>query len=169
MFSIKGSREPQPGPGDWTLEIHDRPDGSVPYEKFRASLDPYTRTALDISVEQILAKQGQNVCASTKLGRNLKRGLYEFKISKPLATICNELGIPVPSQFSDRKPILLRVFFAVEGARIVLLLGGYDKKKDDGEKRQKKEIDAARALLEEHKRRGRDERRRRGGATDTCI
>lgn len=158
MFSIKGNRAPEPGPGDWTLEIHDRPDGSIPYENFRAYLDPYTRAALDISVEHILAKQGQNVCASTKLGRNLKRGLYEFKISKPLATMCNELGTPVPSRFADRQPILLRVFFAVEGARIVLLLGGYDKKKDDGEKRQNKEIRLARALLAEHK-----EKRKREG------
>lgn len=158
MFSIKGSREPEPGPGDWNLEIHDRPDGSMPYETFRASLDKYTRAALDISVDYILAKQGHNVCASDKFGRNLKRGLYEFKIGKPLATTCNELGIPLPPQFSDGKPVLLRIFFAVEGARIVLLLGGYDKKKDDSDKRQNKEIEVARALLVEHKERQKRER-----------
>ncbi len=139
MFPSKGSREPEPGPGDWTLEIHDRPDGSMPYETFRASLDEYTRAALDISVNSILAKQGHNVCASGKFGRNLRRGLYEFKIGKPLATICNELGIPLPPQFSVGKSVLLRIFFAVEGARIVLLLGGYDKKKDNSDKRQNKE------------------------------
>ncbi len=153
MFSHRSGREPQPGPSDWTLEIHDRADGSIPYETFRASLDPYTRASLDISVQYVLAKQGHNVCASPKFGRNLKRGLYEFKIGKPLDTICNELGIPVPTQFSDGKPVLLRVFFAVEGARIVLLLGGYDKKKDDSENRQNKEIGVARALLAEHKER----------------
>lgn len=153
MFPRKSSREPEPGPGDWTLEIHDRADGTVPYETFRASLDPYTRAALDISVENVLAKQGHNVCASPKFGRNLKRGLYEFKIGKPLATICNELGLPIPPQFSDGKDVLLRVFFAVEGSRIVLLLGGYDKKRDDSEKRQNKEIGIARTLLSEHKER----------------
>jgi hypothetical protein len=161
MFFIKGSREPEPGPGDWTLEIHDRPDGSMPYKTFRASLDEYTRAVLDISVKYILAKQGHNVCASLKFGRNLKRGLYEFKIGKPLATICNEFGIQVPPQFSDGKPVLLRIFFAVEGARIVLLLGGYDKKKDDSEKRQIREIGVARALLAEHKERQKREKKKR--------
>jgi hypothetical protein len=87
MFPRKSSREPEPGEGDWTLEIHDRADGTVPYETFRASLDPYTRAALDISAENVLAKQGHNVCASPKFGRNLKRGLYEFKIGKSLATL----------------------------------------------------------------------------------
>ena len=153
MFPFKVSREPEPGPGEWTLQVHDRADGSIPYQIFASSLDEYTRATLDISVRGILAKQGHNVASTPKIGRNLRRGLYEFKIGKPLATICNELDIPVPPQFSGKKEILLRVFFAVEGSKIVLLLGGYDKKKDDTDKRQQKEIEVARALLAEHKER----------------
>lgn len=162
MFPFKGNREPEPGPGVWKLQVHDRLDGSIPYESFRTSLDEYARAALDISVQEILAKQGHNVCASPKTGKNLKRGLYEFKIGKPLATICSDLGIPVPPQFSEAKDVLLRVFFSVEGAKIVLLLSGYNKKKDDSSRRQDKEIEVARTLLAEHKERGKKEKREKG-------
>jgi hypothetical protein len=45
------------------------------------------------------------------------------------------------------------VFFAVCGAKIVLLLGGYDKGADPSDRRQQREIRLARRLLAEHKQR----------------
>jgi len=82
MSQVKSWREPDHGPNDWILEVHDRLDGSVPYENFRSSLNEYTRAVLDISIREILAKQGNNICNSPKYGRNLRKGLYEFKVCR---------------------------------------------------------------------------------------
>ena len=49
--------------------------------------------------------------------------------------------------------MLLRVFCAFHGARIVLLFHGYDKLRDPSPKRQHKEIAKARKLNEEWRRR----------------
>ena len=47
----------------------------------------------------------------------------------------------------DTETILLRVFVAFHGNRVVLLLDGYDKAADPSPKRQQREIAAARKLL----------------------
>ena len=137
-------------PGEWTIEVYERPDGSCPYDTFLKSLDPYRQIVLSIAVEEVLGRQGHNVCGSS-WGKPLGRGLYEFRVNKSLEALCNEIGIPVPEDYAANPEILLRAFFAVEGARIVLLLSGYDKRKDSSQKRQDREIKDARKLLKEHK------------------
>lgn len=151
--------EPEPGPGQWTLQVAEAADGSCPYETFLADLDEYSRTVLDIAVRTFLARQGHNVC-DTEWGKNLRGGLYEFRVRRPLSTLCNLAGIDVPAGLDADREILLRVFFAVEGDRIVLLLAGYDKGADPSEKRQDKEIKRARKLLTDHKEAQRRERSR---------
>jgi hypothetical protein len=141
--------EPEPGPGAWTLQVYERPDGSCPYATFVASLDPYRRTVLDVAVRTFLGRQGHNVCDS-EWGKALGRGLYEFRIRRSLATICHEAGQDAPAGLSPDHKVLLRVFFSVEGAKIVLLLSGYDKGADPSTKRQDREIKLARKLLTEH-------------------
>lgn len=112
----------------------------------------YTRSlCVDIAVKEILGRQGHNVCVSNKIGKSLKGGLYEFKVGKSLSVLCNELGIPVPGGLGDDKELCLRVFFSVEGDRVVVLLAGYDKGKAPGRKKQDAEIEKARSLLAEHK------------------
>ncbi len=135
---------------NWTLQIYETNNGALPYGIFRDSLDVYTRAVLDISVEEILRRQGNNVCNSLKFGRSLRGGLYEFKISKSLSSLVKDLGISHPLTDQGKKSVLLRVFFAVEGEKVLILLAGYDKKKDDSSKRQNKEITYARKLLREH-------------------
>jgi hypothetical protein len=141
--------EPEPGPGAWTLQIYERPDGACPYARFLAELDPYRRAVLDVAVRTFLGRQGHNVC-DTEWGTALGKGLYEFRVRRTLATICREAGAEVPAGVSPDQKVLLRVFFAVEGAKIVLLLSGYDKGADPTAKRQDKEIKLARKLLTEH-------------------
>lgn len=150
MLGNKRERPPDPGPGEWRLEVHDRPNGSIPYNVFLRSLDPYSQIVLGISVEEVLARQGHNVC-NTSWGKALRDGLYEFRVQKSLNALCKEACVPVPEGFHGDKGVLLRVFFTVEGARIVLLLSGYDKGKDPNEKRQNREIKVARKLLREHR------------------
>lgn len=138
-----------PGPGDWKPLVHDRPDGSVPYEIFRQSLDEPTRITLDHAVDYILLAQGHNVCQS-HWGKALKKGLYEFRIGQSISAICKIANIQPPTGAqTDHKP-LLRVFFTVEGEKVVLLLVGYDKAEDTSDKRQKAEIALARQFLKEH-------------------
>jgi hypothetical protein len=134
----------------WTLQIHDRPDGSIPYQIFRESLDPYTLSLLDICVEEVLARQGNNVCA-TSWGKSLGGGLYEFRIRKSIAVVCKEANIPIPDFPNAKKSTLLRVFFAVEGSKIIVLLCAYEKGKDSSTRRQQREIARARKYLLEHR------------------
>jgi hypothetical protein len=149
--------EPEPGPGLWTLQLAEAADGSCPYETFLGDLDEYSFTVLDIAVRTFLGRQGHNVCG-TEWGKSLGGGLYEFRVRRPLNTLCNLAGIDVPVGLDADRKILLRVFFAVEGERIVLLLGGYDKGDDPSDRRQNKEIKRARSLLTEHKEARRRER-----------
>ena len=140
----------EPGPGQWTLEIYEEPNGNCPYATFLKELDPYQRTMLDVAVRMILARQGHNVCA-TEWGKALRGGLYEFRVRRSLATICQETGRELPPGVDSGQRALLRVFFAVEGARIVLLLAGYDKGADPSERRQNKKIKRAKKLLDQHR------------------
>lgn len=114
-----------------------------------ASLDVYRAAVLDVAIRTVLARQGHNICA-TEWGKALGGGLYEFRVRRELATICRESGVEIPAEVSGCGRVLLRVFFAVYGKRIVLLLAGYDKGADPSVRRQGKEIKRARKLLREH-------------------
>ena len=111
------SKRPAPGPGDWKLQVHDRPDGSVPYEIFRQSLDESTRITLDHAVDYILLAQGHNVCQS-RWEKALKKGLFEFRIALSISAICKSANIQAPAGAQVDRKLLLRVFFSVEGEKI---------------------------------------------------
>jgi hypothetical protein len=132
------------------LEVFKTSKGFEPFDVFYRSLSDYQKAVLDIALEEVLARQGHNVCSS-KWGTNLDQGLYEFRVREQLATICRNLGIEPPANMPDGGEVLLRVFFAAYGAKIVLLLGGYDKKRDNSKKRQNKEIAQARKMLTAHR------------------
>ena len=90
------------------------------------------------------------MCASN-WGKSLGAGLYEFRINRSLTALCKEFGVELPIGMRSEESKLFRVFFAVEGQKIILLLGGYDKGKDPSRRKQQKMIRAARALLKRHK------------------
>ena len=139
-----------PHPPEWTLRLYQQREGQIPFEIFRDSLKPYETEILDICIEEILARQGSNVCG-TSWGKFLGSGLYEFRINRSLSAIFTGIGINVPQHFDPKRPIMLRIFFAVEGLKIVLLLSGYDKGKNPNRKKQQDLIKAARKLLKQHK------------------
>jgi hypothetical protein len=141
---------PAPGPGEWTLELYETSKGYEPFAAFYDSLSDYQRAVLDILLEEVLARQGHNVCSSA-WGKNLKEGLYELRVRQDLAAVCQYVGVEPPANMPNGGQVLLRVFFAVYGAKVVLLLGGYDKGRDPSEKRQNKEIALARKMLTAHK------------------
>jgi hypothetical protein len=134
----------------WQIELLRSPNGQIPYLTFRDSLNPYETELLDLCVEEILARAGINVC-ETNWGKALGAGLYEFRINRSINTLINHLGIEPPGEFKSDQTKLLRVFFTVEGQKIILLLSGYDKGKDPSRSKQQKMIGAARSLLKRHK------------------
>ena len=140
-----------PEPGGWTLEVYERADGSCPYSIFLKNLDPYSQLVVDICVKEVLTRQGHEVCG-TSWGTPLGGGLYEFRIRKSLTSLRKEVQVAAPKEIDEGREILLRVFFAVEGAHIVLLLSGYDKGKNSKSRRQEREIVKARKLLNEYRR-----------------
>ena len=143
------SQSPQVQP-QWSIELLMLPSGQIPYETFRNSLDPYEKELLDLSIEMILGRQGNNVCETT-WGKSLGAGLYEFRINRSLSALFSDLGIGAKDHLRSRESKLFRVFFAVEGAKVILLLSGYNKGKDPSRKKQQKLIKTARAYLKQHK------------------
>lgn len=120
------------------------------FERSFSSLGPYEQAVLGAAVKHVLAPGGMDVCRN-EWGKNLGKGLYEFRIRRSLRTILREHGpagavdsIDLPD--ADRK-VLLRAFCTFHGSRVVLLLSVYNKGKDPSEKRQAREIKAARQAL----------------------
>ena len=134
----------------WHIELLRLPNGQIPYLTFRSSLNPYEEELLDLCIEQILARAGLNVC-ETNWGKALGAGLYEFRIHRSLKALANQLGIELPGEFNGDRSKLLRVFFTVEGQKIILLISGYDKGKDPSRRKQQKMIETGRSLLKRHK------------------
>ncbi len=64
---------------------------------------------------------------------------------RSLATILSSAGIADAGR--ARRAVLVRVFCAFSGNKVIILLGGYDKRKDTRAKRQQCEIAAATAAL----------------------
>lgn len=123
----------------WRIEIADER-----FERFMRKLRPYEQAVLDAAIRHVLAVEGIDICAS-EWGKSLGGGLYEFRVRRSLATILARAGVDDADAKGGR--VLLRVFCAFEGRRIVLLLGGYDKLRDPSAKRQQREIVAARRAL----------------------
>jgi hypothetical protein len=134
----------------WHIDLLRLPNGQIPYQKFRLSLNPYETELLDLCVEEILARAGINVIG-TNWGKALGAGLYEFRVHRSLNSLANLLGITLPVDVRGNQSKLLRIFFAVEGQKIILLLSGYDKGRDPSRKKQQKMIEHARSLLRQHK------------------
>ncbi len=120
------------------------------FERAFNKLPQYEQAVMVAAIENVLATLGHEVCA-TEWGKNLKEGLYEFRVRKSLRAIHEEFkqnGASVPDLPADSdRDVLLRAFFTVHGDRVILLLHLYDKKRDPSEKRQQREIKKARKLL----------------------
>ena len=116
--------------GPWRIEYYADEFGRAPFRRWFEHQSDAARDVVSWAIERRLAIYGVDVC-SDHWGRNLGGGLYELRVR--------------------RRALLLRVFFAVEQDRVVLLLGGYDKGAQP--KRQSAEIARARRCLAEHRRR----------------
>jgi hypothetical protein len=133
---------------EYEIEFYEE-DGRQPFRRFLDGLDLIKRLAMVAAIEQVLTKQGVDVCRSS-WGKTLGQGLFEFRVRHTAAEIRGMFGgDPLGPGDHERPPgkILLRAFCHAYGDRIVLLLGGYDKGVDSSKRRQQEEIKIARKRL----------------------
>jgi len=132
---------------DWNVEFFEDADKKQPARAFLDSLEEAKRAALIAAIESVLTPLGPDVC-NTEYGKALGKRLYEFRVRHDEQTIRRKVaGDGGSGGGPKRDDILLRVFFAAYGQRIVLLLGGYDKGRDPSTRRQEREIAKARKAL----------------------
>jgi len=129
---------------EWTVEI-----AGDDFVRFMRKLPEYERDVVDAAIHLVLAVEGIAIC-DTEWGKALGGGLYEFRVRRSLATILSSAGIADANR--ARRAVLVRVFCAFSGNKVIILLGGYDKLRDPSAKRQQREIAAARAALSAWKR-----------------
>ena len=137
----------------FTLEFYEE-NGAQPVREWLEALEkkePAKFDAILYGLQEILGKQGIGVCNSD-FGKNLKGGLYEFRLRQDHAQLVSRVQPHLRGTLEDgpEVDVLLRVFFAAYGNKIILLLGGYDKGQDSSSKRQRKEIAIARKRLARH-------------------
>jgi hypothetical protein len=127
--------------GQWTSETESA------FDRWFSSLDPYKQAVLSAAIENVLETYGMDIC-SMEWGKSLGGGLYEFRIRQSLHAVMTFGKIDsAKAKPGEDQTVLMRVFVAFYGEKVVLLMTGYDKGKDSSAKRQNKEIAKARSLL----------------------
>jgi phage-related protein len=119
----------------------------------KEDLSPTKRRALGTAMNEVLQRHGIQVVGERSWGRQLGRGLFEFRVDR---------RIKPDDEIAER--IVLRVFCHAHGDRKILVLHGYDKGKDASSGRQQREIQVARSRLASWRgSRATSRGRRRGG------
>ena len=129
----------------YRLEFYEDEHGDALVHRWlREELTLPKRQALGYAMQVVLQRLGIAVCG-TEFGKQLGRGLFEFRLHRDLRD----------SVSTGREPrrFLFRVFCHVHGDRLILLLAGYDKAEDPSPRRQNAEIALARARLRAWQRR----------------
>lgn len=135
----------------WKVRFYrDLESGDEPAREWLDELngdDEPKRLAALAAVERVLKVHGVNVC-ETEWGKNLGKGLYEFRVRHPASTIRNMFPLRrevSKTQAAAVQPakVLLRIYFTTYGEGVLLLLSGYDKGEDPGKGRQQREIKRA--------------------------
>lgn len=149
---------------DWTIEFFTDDQGRQPAREWLQSLASGQRAAAIAAIEIQLAALGLEIC-STEMGKQLGKGLFEFRIRHDAGVIRRKSG---EQSSAGPEKVLLRIFCHAYGDRIVLLVGGYDKAADPSPRRQNREIETARKRLRSFqlaRKREKTGKRRRGEGT----
>ena len=156
------ARGPEGLPRLWRIEFYEDEAGHKPVlEWIKYELTPTKRRALGTAMRRVLQVHGPAI-NRTAWGRPMAPGIFEFRVrmsGKQVVNLEAEVhGVTVDDarrrfRLNPSEEILLRVFCATHGERIVLLLHGYDKGEDPSKRRQQREIEEARRRLAATKRR----------------
>jgi phage-related protein len=142
---LNRSKNPTVPDRTYEIEFYEDDEGNEPALAFMRSLAPLKKRAIGVAINEVLQYEGPNV-ADGNMGRNLGRGLYEFRLDQNAEQILRRKGKD-PKPKADEGKILLRLFFHPHGDKLILLLCGYDKGEQPSKTHQQKEIEAARKLL----------------------
>lgn len=136
-------------PPRYRVELYEDEQGRCPvHEWLTRDLRESEATILGMAMRHYLQELGPEV-VRTRYGRALGQGLFEFRFDDTVDEVLNRLKFRRKRKLAraDSRAMLLRVFFAVHGESVVLLLGGYDKGRHPAKRRQQHEIQIARTRL----------------------
>jgi putative component of toxin-antitoxin plasmid stabilization module len=151
----------------WEVELYEDEAGTEPVRDWMEDLSGAARAAAIAAIEEILTPRGTQVC-DTEWGKNLREGIYELRIRHTAGEITRMFGDDDEAEDDEEQEwqaaqdedrgdrnakVLLRIYFATDGRRIILLLAGYDKGRFGGGKREQKTIATARRRLADHRER----------------
>jgi hypothetical protein len=136
--------------GDWIVEFYRDGDGREPCRTWAEGLSPQKGAAFRAVLKHVLIPRGLDVVES-EFGKALGQGLYELRIRWTAAEIEHKTAGLDVAEVGPPENILLRVFFATAGRKIILLINGYDKAEDPGARYQNQQVERARTMLAAHK------------------
>ena len=135
----------------WEVELYEESTGKVPFDDWLDKEAEYTQAVVQAAIDEILIPMGLDICSS-EWGTALGDGLAEFRIRRSLHAIrTHGQSDPPTAAPGEDQEVLIRIFLAFYGNKIVLLFHGYNKKKDPSERRQQREIKRARKRLKKWK------------------
>lgn len=141
---------PVGGQEEWLLEVVDI-NGTSPFQAFMKSLNDHQLIIVEAALEIVLKRRGPDVC-QTEWGKPVGDGVYEFRIRRGVSEIYRSMDQEPPEDVADGPNPLLRVFFACDKGRVLLLLGGFDKLKNNKSRNQNQQIQQAKELLKGYRR-----------------
>lgn len=106
---------------EWTVEMYSDVRGHCPIQGWFDSLSVAKFAPIDAAIRHQLTKQGIGLAGTAWL-KPLKDGLYEFRVRSTAAEIVRMYAGAGHVPPDDTETILLRVFVAFHGNRVVLLL-----------------------------------------------
>ena len=127
-------------PRPYQLDFFEDEDADKPCLRWIEELTPAKRQAIGVAMEQVLQTQGLAVCNEKAWGKQLGRGVFEFRLMRKRRYEVRQRGRKVEKV----EQISLRVFCHAYGDQRILLLHGYDKGEDPKGRRQQREIEIAR-------------------------
>ena len=136
----------------WRIEFYEDAQGRRPVEKWIDGLSDQKAGAVILALQEVLAVDGIKLVSSAWL-KPLGSELYEFRIRHSASEIQAMYKVANRVLARGTTAILLRVFVAFEGEKLIVLLGAYDKGKNDKQSFQQAQIEIARKRLRDWKRR----------------
>jgi hypothetical protein len=121
----------------YEIEFYANESGQMPCLRWiKDDLSSTKRRALGMAMNEVLQHHGVQVVGERSWGRQLGRGLFEFRVDRT---------VKPDDEIAER--ITLRVFCHAYGDQKVLVLHGYDKGRSPSSRRQQREIETARSRL----------------------
>jgi hypothetical protein len=77
--------------GEWTTEVFEADDGTMPFERFIDDLSDFKFAALDAAIERVLAVRGIDLVRTEWL-KALGDGLHEFRVRHDAEEVAHMFG-----------------------------------------------------------------------------